>query len=992
MKKNLLLKVMTGHESRLIYSKVLLLFIAVMFGSIFRTQAQVSIVKDIASGNENDPEAFGPMIEHGDGNLYFQYYQELWKSDGTTAGTVPVKNFDYMTNIVSSGDYIYFTADRYDENEEVQVGHELWRSDGTPEGTVLLKDIYPGEANGNIHDMTDVNGTLFFVANNGINGEELWKSDGTSAGTRLVKDILRVAGSSKPRDLTALNGKVYFSANDGQKGFELWTSDGTEAGTMIIQDINPAAKASSSPEQMLNVNGTLYFFANDGINRKQLWKSNGAIGNATLVKVIRPGANNFINLLAKLGDEVFFEANDGVHGSELWKSNGTDAGTFMVKDITPGPGSATQYATPHIEFLNESNGKIYFLGVAEGWLDLWVSDGTEAGTYPITAENDPGFPWRHFGLIPYHGLTYFGGMGNDENSYLELWKSDGTFAGTSMLYDNIGDGYYGNIHLTVYKDKIYFFLHGELYLTDGTAPGKQFVQKFGPQSGSAPQELTDVDGELFFKTGSFYSKIWKSNGTAEGTIEVSPGFRYVSELTNVNGTVYFAGTDYQGNAELWKNDGTVEGTTMVVDLTTDPNAENQSSMPKNLIEYNGALYFTALTPWHGFHLFTSDGTAAGTRTVMDAEYHEQGFANPEQLTKAGGKLFFTAISGKGNELFVYDGVNQPALTRDIKIHYMGSYPINLTEYNGILYFQADNRGNGYELWRSDGTTAGTYIMKDIRRDDLGSGETLAPVDMGGMMATSDLLFFSAIKPNGINALWKSDGTGTGTRPIVEFAGTPQVHLLAASGNTITYVLQYDSYVELWKSNGTVAGTTMIRSIPEMRYIDPSKVETLNEVHYFVGYDFYRYQIWRTDGTTSGTYEIQSSGIPHELKASGGKLYLSLDNPDYGWELFTIDDNGAGLAGARLATETELISETEDDDASFTNYPNPFKSDFSLRVTGEDDQVFQMKVLSSSGAIVDHGNLKYNTDHIIGQRWQDGFYILQVYTDNKIITRKIIKGN
>lgn len=988
MKKEHLLKALHGRGSWSIPMNVMLLVIAVVFSPPRNAQAQVSLVKDIGIGNSNDPEAFNFLQLH-DGDLYFQYYQELWKSDGTTAGTVQIKTFDYMTNLVSSGDYIYFTADRYEEGEE-ETGHELWRSDGTAEGTIMMKDIYPGPGSSGIHSLVNVNGTVFFVANNGINGEELWKSNGTSSGTVLVKDILRVVGSSKPRDLTALNGKLYFRANDGQKGFELWKSDGTAAGTVIVKDINPAAKASSTPEQIMNLNGTLYFFANDGTNGKQLWKSNGAIGNATLVKVIRPGANNSITALAKLDNHVFFQANDGIHGSELWRSDGTGAGTYMVKDLTPGPGSATSYATSHIEFLNESNGKIYFLGIAIDYLDLWVSDGTDAGTYPITSRNDPGFHWGRFGLIPYNGLTYFGGMGNDDNGFLEFWKTNGTFAGTSMVYENIGDGYSGNPMPTVYKGKIFLFVNGELWLTDGTPSGMQVVKTFGPQAGSRPHSLTDVNGELFFQIGVIPTSLWKTNGTSAGTEAVGPGLRNVNEMINVNGTVYFAGNDLQFNEELWKSDGTTEGTMMVVDITTDPFAPNQDSKPHNFIEYNGALYFSAQTPHHGFHLFTSDGTAEGTRTVVDAEYHQQGFANPEQLTKAGGKLFFTAIGAKGNELYVYDGVNPPVLTRDIKLHWPGSSPINLTALNGILYFQADHRSTGYELWRSNGTTEGTYILKDIRREDLGSDEVLAPIDMGNMMATSEALFFTAIKPTGKNALWKSDGTGSGTRPVVEFAGTPEPYLLAAHGNTVTYILIYESYVELWKSNGTAAGTTMVSRLNGMRNITyPAEVETRNGVHYFIGHEYDRYYIWRTDGTSEGTYEIQFSGTPHELEVSGGKLYVSLDDREYGWELFIINDGGTTtLASARMDTEATLM-ETEDD-ATFASYPNPFTSDFSLRVIGVKNRSFRMKVMNINGTIVDQKELGYNTSHTIGQSWPEGFYVLQVYTGEKMITRKIVK--
>lgn len=993
MKKDLLIHLLPETPTRKFLAHVLLLSCFLIGAAPESSNAQVSIVKDIAPGNYNDPEAFKSMkVHHSDGNLYFIFNNELWKSDGSTAGTVKLAGFDYVGYyLVSSGKYVYFLAQRYDGENGTTFGEELWRSDGTAEGTIMLRDIYPGEYGGNIFSLTDVNGTLFFTARNLTNGQELWKSDGTTEGTKMVKDILRVSGSSNPRSFAALNGKLYFSANDGQNGYELWTSDGTDAGTVMVKNINTISKASSSPEELININGTLYFTANDGVNGKQLWKSTGAIGNATLVKVINPGGNSYITDLAKLGSRVFFVANDGVHGNELWASNGTASGTYMVKDLTPGPGSATAYATPHIEFINEANGKIYFLAVAQDYTDLWASDGTDAGTVQITFRNNPGFPWRHFGVFVYNGVTYFGGMGYDYPNYLELWKTNGTAAGTSRVYENIGDGYYGTPHFTVYKNKFYFIAHGgELRYADGTPSGMVVVKRFGQQAGSNPGELTDINGKLFFSAGDYYDVLWQSDGTASGTFGTEQSFYQIDHITNVNGTVYFSGMNFNNQKELYTSDGTYAGTVIVTDLTDDPNGWNQSSEPHNLIEYNGKLHFAAKSPFHGYHLFESDGTEEGTKTVVDKPYHEQGFANPEELTKAGGKLYFTAVSAWGRELFVYDGVSDPKLTRDIKLHYQGSHPINLIGFKGNLYFQADNRGNGYELWRSDGTATGTVMLKDIRRDDLGSGETLAPVDISNMVATPDLFYFAAIKSTGVNSLWKSDGTTTGTRPVVDFAGSPTAHMIGASANLIVYSLTYDTHYELWSSNGTATGTKLLMRADGAH--SESNQTSNNGVHYMITFNYSTagYHIFRTDGTVDGTYEIQFDGVPQSLGASGGKVYLSLDHPDYGWELFTIQDNGANNARIASQSNDEAEMVTAEDEAMFSSYPNPFASELSLRVAGEENQSFRMKVLNMNGGVVEEKVLEYNRDHAIGQTWRDGFYLLQVYRGEKMITKKIIK--
>ena len=139
-------------------------------------------------------------------------------------------------------------------------GIELWKSDGTGAGTVLVKDINstPLVTNSSAPSLLTVIGTtLFFRATTASGGNELYKTDGTDAGTELIKDIRTGPSSSGPQKLTSVGSTLFFTADDGANGREVWKSDGTEIGTVLLRDINPDA-STSDPIELTDVGGTLF--------------------------------------------------------------------------------------------------------------------------------------------------------------------------------------------------------------------------------------------------------------------------------------------------------------------------------------------------------------------------------------------------------------------------------------------------------------------------------------------------------------------------------------------------------------------------------------------------------------------------------------------------------------------------------------------------------------------------------------------------------------
>lgn len=234
---------------------------------------------------------------------------------------------------------LFFAAD------DGTYGRELWKSDGTSDGTVLVKDIFPGEISFDEQFSSDpsgmiyVNGSLFFTAFTWPDGRGLWRSDGTAGGTTLVKNILSEdIGISPLSGLVNVDGTIFFATDiDQQKNtWSLWKSDGTTEGTVIVNDMLPAHNYYQ-PQNFTNVDGTLFFTADDGTHGIELWKSDGTAEGTTLVKDINPGAGHSVPQrplpFIDVNGTLFFRATDRTGSSlDLWKSDGTAEGTTFVSE------------------------------------------------------------------------------------------------------------------------------------------------------------------------------------------------------------------------------------------------------------------------------------------------------------------------------------------------------------------------------------------------------------------------------------------------------------------------------------------------------------------------------------------------------------------------------------------------------------------------------------------------------------------------------------
>jgi ELWxxDGT repeat protein len=361
-------------------------------------------------------------------------------------------------------------------------GIELWRSDGTEAGTLLIKDIATGATNSNPSGFKLFKGKIYFNATTGTaaNGSELYVSDGTSAGTTLVKDINPGTANSNPQNLNSIGDSILlFAATDGTTGVELYRTDGSADNIKVVKDY---AGTTGSISEIVVMKGIAYTSQIAGAGR-ELYRSNGTEAGSSLVKDINPGTGNGINteLFVSSKNELYFAGNSGATGTELWKSDGTDAGTLLVKEINVGTGNGNPRR------FTEVGGKIYFNAAGAEGIELWETNGSESGT-KLVSDINPGVgnsnPDR---LVAALGSLFF--FAQADGSLYDFYKYDGT---KLEKLTNVKAA--ANTVNTTYAEingQLYFSISGNLWQTDGTVNGTFLVSSKIP-AGPNPSAITNV--------------------------------------------------------------------------------------------------------------------------------------------------------------------------------------------------------------------------------------------------------------------------------------------------------------------------------------------------------------------------------------------------------------------------------------------------------------------------------------------------------------------
>ena len=329
---------------------------------------------------------------------------------------------------------------------------------------------------------------------------------------------------------------------------------------------------------------------------------------------------------------------------------------------------------------------------------------------------------------------------------------------------------------------------------------------------------------------------------------------YFGMIADVGNVLVFAADDGVNGSELWVSDGTAIGTSLLKDIREGVDGSNIHGF----VKLNDSIcLFVADDGSNGLELWRTNGTELGTEMVKDI--------NPG--SESGSPFLFS------DQTFIV--------------------------HNNIYYFNANDGVHGYELWRSDGTEAGTFLLKDIVNGGDGSPDHF--------VAFRDTLFFLT---RDFAEVWKTDGTEEGTVdvPALDINGLfiqPPMHVV---GDKILMAAEdafdTDFGNELWSYSVDEDKFELVKDI------NPGESDGLRLDQVFTpfkdgllfdgdnGNGDHGGQLWFTDGSTAGTRLIETFpraffvGMVSSITALGERAVFSVEHPNLGQEIYATDGTQA----------------------------------------------------------------------------------------------------
>ena len=440
-----------------------------------------------------------------------EFYQStpearLFGSDGTPEGTVE------LTGVAASGYLrgVSWAGLFYLAIDDPATGSELWRTDGTAAGTLLLRDIAPGAYGSSPRAFLAATGRLWFFAD-GPAGTGLWSTDGSRVGTRRAALL---PPFSYPLEMKAAGSRIFFTEGAGSIQHNLWSSDGTQEGTVPIPPFHRHHKKGPGLTSLLSPLGNeIVFFVEDSRSRSsQLWISDGSVDGTRLLTDFGGYHSTSWSVVLEVvpaDERLLFAGPD----NRIWSTRGTRASTGPIAPCRGESCVRVYLDTPPVSL----GDRALFV---DGHYEPWSTDGTPEGTQ-LLADATPGSEGSYPLFAPgLPGRAFFFTQSN------EMWDTDGTPEGTRIVGEPVlFPGPMPPLAL-VGERAVFAATTPEgvreVRSTDGETDGTIVLSSTSHGADSLPTSLRPFqDGILFFTCMNQKQALWRSDGTAEGTTRVA---------------------------------------------------------------------------------------------------------------------------------------------------------------------------------------------------------------------------------------------------------------------------------------------------------------------------------------------------------------------------------------------------------------------------------------------------------------------------------------
>ncbi len=760
----------------------------------------------------------------------------------------------------------------------------------------------------------------------------------SAASVTLLEDLAPRNAGSNISSIVPTEDRVYVinESDSDTDERQLFVTDGTDEGTRLIhQGTDDVRELTPFGNDLLYVTGN---FNQPAI----LWRANGTTGEPETIGTFAGGLSG----LAVFRDKVFFRGDDDVSGSELWTTDGTAGGTVQVADIEPGEDSS--FPT---ELTVVGDELFFYLGGSRNNAKLYKTDGTSEGT--VLVERLKG--WRRsFGQAVVGQDLFFPATSSESGN--ELWKTDGTTGGTFQVAEiSPGSGNASPSNLTNLGDQLIFTARdrvsgNELWTSDGTSDGTRLLKDVTP--GLADSFLTNfrsVAGKVLFTrvSNSSLDEVWATDGTEDGTIRLGEFDGLDARWSAATAAHYYFTVSEAGEpSRLWRSDGTVEGTVMVPDV--------DSAGISQLTSNGTDVFYVASDTQTGAELWTSDGTTTGTEQVADLNTTGES-SNPQGLYSIGEQKFLRA-NGRLYQV-EEEGLQELAGTESVRL---------VEEADEFLLF-GRLVNSDRQLWKTDGTEAGTEFLADIEPDfqpepvvlngrhyfravvgSLDSGDvyrtdgTVGGTEIAFNFRTNDQMFVigdALFMIDSSRFLYRWQEGDERPEPFFEFDSNPEIFGMKQVGQQV-FIEVGDSVSglgsELWVTDGTTEGTRIVKDIaPGEADSSPTIVGSHLDNLFFTAITAeHGRELWITDGTEDGTRMIadiapgpESSG-PGMVTVLGSQYFFSANDGTHGRELWTTDGTLSG---------TQLVSDINQGPGDALGFGAPHLADGLLLLSADDGE-------------------------------------------------------